>query len=125
VLVADDTDTVRRAVVRLLRDAFEIVGVASSGLEIVEDAPGLHPDVIVSDLAMPSLSGAEALKLLRDAGHTIPFVLITATDWNYRKWIDLGALAVVHKADLHLELEAAVRSASAGEVYVSRTARKS
>jgi CheY-like chemotaxis protein len=125
VLVADDTDTVRRAVVRLLRDVFEIVGVVSSGLELVEAARGLYLDVIVSDLAMPSLSGAEAMKLLHDAGQRIPFVLITATDWNYRKWIDMGALAVVHKADLHLELETAVRSASVGEVYVSQTARKS
>jgi DNA-binding NarL/FixJ family response regulator len=122
VLVADDSDGVQRAVVRLLRDAFEIVGVVSTGRELVEAARALDPDVIVSDLAMPSCSGAEALKLLRDAGQTTPFVIMTATDWNPRKLIELGALGVVHKSDLHLDLAAAVRAAAAGEPFVSRSA---
>jgi two-component system, NarL family, nitrate/nitrite response regulator NarL len=123
VLVADDSDVVQRAVLRLLQDAFEIVGVVSSGHELVEAAQALTPDVIVSDLSMPSLSGAEALKLLHDAGQMTPFVIMTATDWNPRKWIAMGALGVVHKFDLHLDLAAAVRSAASGEPYVSRSAK--
>jgi DNA-binding NarL/FixJ family response regulator len=125
VLIADDSDSVRRAVVRLLQDAFEIVAEVSSGLELVEAARALNPDVIVSDLAMPSLSGAEALKQLHDAGQTTPFVLITATDWNPRKWVAMGALAVVHKSDLHLDLPAAVRAAAAGEPFISRSSLRS
>jgi DNA-binding NarL/FixJ family response regulator len=125
VLVADDSDSVQRAVVRLLGDAFEIVGVVASGRELVDAARTLHPDVIVSDLAMPSLGGAEALKLLRDAGQMTPFVIMTATDWNPRKWIDLGAIGVVHKSDLHLDLAAAVRAAAAGEPFISRSALES
>jgi DNA-binding NarL/FixJ family response regulator len=123
VLVADDSDSVQRAVVRLLRDAFEIVCVVSSGRELVEAAQALDPDVIVSDLAMPALTGAEALKQLRDAGQATPFVVMTATEWNALKWIELGALGVVHKSDLHVDLAGAVRSAAAGEVYISKRFR--
>jgi DNA-binding NarL/FixJ family response regulator len=128
VLLADDSDLIQRAVVRLLRDAFEIVGVVSSGRELVDAALALNPDVIVSDVSMPPLSGPEALKALRQAGHTVPFVLMTATVRNARSalnWIDLGALCIVDKADLHLDLVAAVRSAAAGEIYVSRSVTRS
>jgi DNA-binding NarL/FixJ family response regulator len=121
VLVADDSDLMQRAVVRLLQDAFEIVDVVSTGRELVEAARALNPDVIVSDFSMPSLSGAEALKALSESGHAVPFVLMTATVRNVQNWIDLGALCVVDKADVHLELVTAVRSAAAGKVYLSRS----
>ena len=73
-LVADDSDEIQRAVVRQLRDTFEIVDVVSTGRQLVDAALALNPDVIVSDFSMPSLNGAEALKALRDAGHAFPFV---------------------------------------------------
>jgi DNA-binding NarL/FixJ family response regulator len=123
ILVADDCDSVRCAVVRLLQDAFEIVAEVSTGEELVEAAQALNPDIIISDINMPSLSGAEALKRLRDAGQTTPFVVMTATNWTPRKWIAMGALGVVHKSDLHLDLAHAVLSAAAGKVYISRTAQ--
>ncbi len=123
VLVADDSDLMQRAVVRLLQDAFDIVQVVSTGRELVNAALALNPDVIVSDFSMPSLTGTEAFKALRKAGHAVPFVLMTATvPRNAQNWIDLGVNCVVDKADLHLELVAAVRSAAAGEIYVSRSA---
>ena len=120
VLVADDSDSIRRAVVRLLRGAFEVVGVVSNGCELVDAARALNPDVIVSDAAMPSLSGDEALKLLRETGHTTPFVMMTASAPNIQTWTDLGALAIVDKCDMHVELVPAVRSAAAGQIYFSR-----
>ena len=79
VLVADDNDDVREGIVGLLNPVFEIVAVVSTGRELVDAAVALEPDVIVSDLRMPSLTGTEALVMLRAAGHTIAFVLQTAT----------------------------------------------
>jgi len=125
VLVADDSEPIRRAIVRVLQDAFEIVGVVSSGQELVEAAWSLNPDVILSDLAMPSLTGAGALRMLREAGNRTPFVLMTATVRNPEKLINLGALCVVDKSDLHLDLVPAIRSAAAGEIYISRSAIRS
>ncbi len=123
VLVADDSDLMQRAVARLLRDEFDIIDVVSTGRELVDAALALNPDVIVSDFSMPLLTGTEALKALRRAGRTVPFVLMTATvPRNARNWIKLGVLCVVDKSDLHLDLVAAVLSAAAGKIYISRSA---
>ena len=120
VLIADDNDSVRAAVGRLLKDEFELVGAVSTGRELVDAALAHRPDVIVSDLDMPSLDGLAALKALRDAGNTTPFVLLTAIEGDVRDWIDMGAIGVVLKTDL-LDLVAAVQSAAAGRIYLSRT----
>jgi two-component system, NarL family, response regulator DesR len=120
VLIADDNDSVRDAVGRLLQDRFELVGAVSTGRELVDAALAHRPDVIVSDLDMPSLDGLAALKVLRDAGHTTPFVLLTGMDGDVRDWIDMGVIGVVLKSDL-LDLVVAVESAAAGRIYLSRT----
>ena len=120
VLVADDNDDVREGIVELLEPVFEIVAVVSTGRELVDAAVALEPDVIVSDLMMPSLTGAEALAMLRAAGHPIAFVLQSAAVWNAQAWLDMGALCVVDKFDLGCDLVTAVRSAAAGKVFLSR-----
>ena len=120
VLVADDHDDVREGIVRLLDPVFEIVAVVSTGRELVDAAMALEPDVIVSDLMMPSLTGAEALMTLRAAGSTIPFVLQTTAGGDTRVWLDMGMTCVVDKFDLPFDLVTAVQSAAAGKVFVSR-----
>jgi two-component system, NarL family, response regulator DesR len=120
VLIADDNDSVRAAVGKLLEDRFEVVGAVSTGRELVDAALAQRPDVIVSDLAMPSLDGLAALKVLRDAFDTTPFVLLTAMVGDVRDWIDMGAIGVVLKSDL-LDLVEAVESAAAGRLYLSRS----
>ena len=120
VLIADDNDSVRAAVGRLLEERFEIVGAVSTGRELVDAALAQRPDVIVSDLDMPSLDGLAAMKVLRDAGHTTPFVLLTGMEEDVRRWIDVGVIGVVLKADVS-ELAAAIQAAAAGRVYLSRT----
>ena len=124
VLVADDNESVRRALIGILEQAFDVVGEVTSGRALVEAAPGLAPDVIVSDLVMPALSGMEAMRQLRDAGHTPPFVLVTAGTEDALYWINLGALAVVNKLDVSEELVNAVKSAVAGFSYLSTHARR-
>ncbi len=121
VLVADDHDDSRERIVELLKPVFEVVAVVSNGRELVDAAVALEPDVIVSDLMMPSLNGAEALAMLRAAGHTIPFVLQTTASLSAQAWLDMGALCVVDKVDLPFDLVTAVRSAAAGEVFLSRS----
>ena len=124
VLVADDNKDVRDGIVQLLDPVFEVVAAVSTGRELVEAAVAVKPDVIVSDLMMPSLTGAEALARLRAAGYTIPFVLQTTTGQNAQAWLDMGALCVVDKFDLPSDLVTAVRSAAAGKVFLSRSITK-
>ena len=123
VLVADDNDALRREIVKLLDPVFEIVAVVSNGRALVDEAIALEPDVIVSDVMMPSLTGVEALTKLRAAGYRIPFVLQTA-DPDAQACLDIGARCVVHKLDLDSDLVTAVRSAAAGRVFLSRRLTK-
>jgi len=123
VLVADDEEFLLRAIVRLLEDTFTIVGQVSTGRELVSAAVELRPDVIVSDLEMPLMTGIAAMEMLRATGLTPPFVLVTATEPNVHEWIARGVPAIVDKADLPLDLVAAVQSVVAGHVFLSRTIR--
>jgi DNA-binding NarL/FixJ family response regulator len=123
VLVADDHEALRREIVTLLDPVFEIVAVVSNGRALVDEVVALEPDVIVSDLMMPALTGIEALAKLRAAGYRIPFVLQT-TDPDAQAWLDAGAHCVVHKLDLESDLVTAVRSAAAGKVFLSRSLTK-
>ena len=124
VLVAEDHNDSRERIVELLNPVFEIVAVVSNGRELVDAAVALEPDVIVSDLVMPSLSGTGALAMLRAAGYTFPFVLQTTASRNAQAWLDMGAICVVDKLDLPFDLVTAVRSAAAGKVFLSRSITK-
>ncbi len=115
----------RRAIVRMLQPAFDVVGEVPSGRALVAAAPGLAPDIIVSDVRMPLLSGVEAMRALRDAGHTAPFVLVSSDTEPALEWINLGALGVVNKLNMTNELLTAVKSAAAGFSYLSPYARRS
>ena len=111
--------------VGILSEAFEIVGEVSTGAALVDAARVLHPDVIVSDLDMPQLTGLEAMKVLGDTGHTVPFVLMTAGVKDAQAWIDSGVFGVVDKFDADLDLLPAVRAAAGHRTHVSRSITRS
>src|SRR5215467_12499046 len=67
ILVADDHEVFRRGLRSLLesRADWEICGEASNGLEALEKALQLKPDVVVLDINMPGLNGLETTRLIR------------------------------------------------------------
>jgi DNA-binding NarL/FixJ family response regulator len=82
VLIADDYEQVRSAIIQVLSVDFKIVGVVGDGEQLVDSAISLSPDVIVTDISMPMLSGPEAMKEFRAQGHDIPFVLVSANPFS-------------------------------------------
>jgi DNA-binding NarL/FixJ family response regulator len=68
ILVVDDHAAVRRAVCSLLRSQsdFEVVCEAADGLEAIQKAQELRPDVIVLDISMPELNGLQAARQIRE-----------------------------------------------------------
>jgi CheY-like chemotaxis protein len=64
VLVVDDVEGVRRMLIYALEDEYN-VSQASNGLEAIELAHTLHPDVIVMDLDMPVMDGVEATRQIK------------------------------------------------------------
>ena len=78
VLVADDHAIVMEGLVSLLKDHdFDVVGAVGDGEKLVEAARRLKPDVIVTDLSMPGLSGLEALVKLKAEKTESKIVILT------------------------------------------------
>ena len=77
VLLADDHLVFAHGLVALLRDDFELVGMARDGYELMDLATKLRPDVIVADISMPSLNGMEGVYQLRCQGVTAKLIALT------------------------------------------------
>ena len=113
ILVVDDGDMVRNIIGIFLEHAgFEVCGEAADGVEAIEQAKRLKPDLIVLDLAMPRMNGAEAASVLSTTMPEIPVVLLTL----YRNVIGtalasaVGVKAILDKTDGLDKLVACVRS---------------
>jgi two-component system chemotaxis response regulator CheY len=79
ILVADDSEQVRRYVSRLLRTNpdFEVCAEAVNGLEAVAKAKELQPDLVILDLGMPVMNGLEAARELKRILPVVPIILFT------------------------------------------------
>jgi DNA-binding NarL/FixJ family response regulator len=118
VLLADDHSLVRKGFRRLLEDepGITVVGEACDGVQAVELARELRPDVIVMDMAMPGLNGNQAtieiLKFLPGVGVVI---LSMYEEANYvRNAMKAGARGYLLKNASDVDLAAAVKSVARG-----------
>jgi|SRR5581483_73003 DNA-binding NarL/FixJ family response regulator len=67
ILIADDSEVVRRGLSLLIQqhEGWDVCGEAADGMEVVERAKQLSPDVVVLDFSMPVMNGIEAAKRIR------------------------------------------------------------
>jgi DNA-binding NarL/FixJ family response regulator len=79
VVVADDSRTALRAVCAYLdfEGQFEIVGTASDGLSVLRQAESLCPDLVLTDLSMPQMTGLEVATQLRKSLPGLRIILFT------------------------------------------------
>jgi NarL family two-component system response regulator LiaR len=91
VLVADDSFTVRQVLKRYLTSRGDVVvcGEAVNGREAVQRAMALKPDLVLLDLAMPELNGAEVASVLKGAIPDTRIILFTMYRQHW-KVFDLG-----------------------------------
>jgi DNA-binding NarL/FixJ family response regulator len=81
VLIADDDEGIRQALRDLLgEEGMDVVGEASDGMGAVAAAKDLAPDVVLMDLRMPDLGGAEATTMIREALPTTQVIILSAYD---------------------------------------------
>ena len=80
IAVVDDEESVRKAVVRLLKSAGHTARGFASGSEFLQCWPGDKPDCLMLDLQMPGLSGTEVQRALNCAGAHLPVIVMTAND---------------------------------------------
>ena len=78
VLLIDDGDAVRDVIrIFLEKRGFQVCGEAADGVEAIEKAKALKPDLIILDLAMPRMNGMEAASILSSIMPSVPIVLLT------------------------------------------------
>jgi PAS domain S-box-containing protein len=113
VVLADDHEIVRQGLAALLGDdgTIEVVGAAANGREAVELAERLHPDVVLMDVSMPVMTGAEATRRIKQ---DLPATRIVALSMREepevrQKMQEAGADSYVLKTAPYKELLAAIR----------------
>jgi DNA-binding NarL/FixJ family response regulator len=77
VLLADDHAVLMDGLVNIIKQEFEVVGVARDGRAMVEMARQNRPNVIVTDISMPHLNGIDAARLLRKEENTAKFLFLS------------------------------------------------
>jgi DNA-binding NarL/FixJ family response regulator len=115
ILVADDFEDWRVRIRQLLsfRPAWRIVAEAPDGLEAVQKAAELRPDVVLLDIQMPGLNGIEAARRIRQdcPGSRIIFISQSSDKEIMRAALEIGAKAFVQKAMAARELLPAIEAA--------------
>ncbi len=123
ILIADDHAVVRQGLRMFLEldPELEVVGEASDGLEALEKAHELKPDVVVMDLLMPRLDGIQAIARLRQELPEVEAVALTSVldDSSVVGAVRAGAMGYLLKDARAEELCQAIRAAAAGQVQLS------
>ena len=121
VLLADDHAILVEGLVSLLKSEFSLLGSVANGSRLLDAARQLRPDVIVSDMAMPGLSGLEALRRLRLDGNSAKVIFLTmhADTQLAAEALRAGASGFVVKHAAGKELIDAIHAAWRGGTYVT------
>ena len=120
VLVAEDHAVVREGLCSLLtaRYGVEVIGEAANGLEAVEKAQALKPDVILMDLAMPRMTGLEAILKIRERDPDARILVLSSfgEDAKVSAAIKAGAMGFLLKDSSVDDLAHAIQSVHRGNL---------
>lgn len=121
-MLVDDHSVVREGIKRLIdsQPDLEIVGEVDDGVQAVEQANVLQPDLVLMDVSMPHLNGIEATRLLKTTAPRLHILVLTVhEDHGYvREFLRAGASGYLLKRASTEELLRAIRAVAAGQIYV-------
>jgi signal transduction histidine kinase/CheY-like chemotaxis protein len=112
ILIVDDHELVRRGVRTLLasRSDFEICGEAADGIQGVDKAKELRPDIVLMDITMPHRNGLDATRLIRSALPDTEVILVSQNESSVvqRQAVEIDARAFVAKSNIANDLIPAI-----------------
>jgi DNA-binding NarL/FixJ family response regulator len=127
ILLVDDHPIVRQGLKTLLegRKGWEVIGEASDGVEAVEKAKDLSPDVMVLDVTMPRMNGLEACRVLRKQAPNLEILFVTQHDspQMMTEALEAGARGYVVKSNAARDLLEAVEAVSQHKVFTALNGR--
>lgn len=120
-MIVDDQQIIREGLEGMLGDdeSLELVGVAENGLQAVKIASERKPDLILMDLRMPVMSGAEAIQKIHKISPETRFIVLTVydNDEELLKALRAGAKAFLLKDVSRDELIAVMKSVAEGKAH--------
>lgn len=123
ILLADDHTIVRQGLKLILsaNPDLQVIGEAANGLEAVDLAQKLQPDIVLMDVAMPELNGIEATRRMVAANRRVRVLVLSMhKEAVYvREILKAGARGYILKDAIDTELLNAVRSVARGDGYIS------
>ena len=128
VLIAEDHTIVRQGLVALLKSEpdIEVAGEASDGLEAIEMAQKMVPDVILMDIAMRNLNGLDATRKIKKLFPRMKVLVLTMYDNEevIFQILKAGASGYLIKDTAMTELVSAIRAIQQGDSYLSPSISK-
>jgi len=123
ILVADDYEDWRKRIHSLLqaRSELQVICEVSDGLEAVQKAEELQPDIILLDIGLPRLNGIEAARRIRrcSPNSRIIFVSLDSSADTVQVALSTGAQGFVYKGRVRSELLPAIAAALSGKQFVT------
>jgi two-component system response regulator NreC len=98
-----------------------VVGEAADGIQAVQQALSLFPDLVLMDITMPGMSGLEATKKIKDKAPSIRILVLTMQDNEeyFFPILQAGALGYILKEASPQDLLSAIRAAHKGKAFFS------
>ena len=124
VLIADDHEIMRMGLAALLETdgTIEVAGEAADGVEAVNKALKLRPDVVIMDLMMPGKDGSEATQEIKAAAPKTKILLLTTfgTADGIAHALNAGAEGALLKSTANIDILTAVKRIANGERVISK-----
>jgi DNA-binding NarL/FixJ family response regulator len=121
IVVADDNEDMLELLKDILQPEFEVIATVRDGRDLLQAVQNLKPDIVITDISMPEMSGIEATRKLVEENPKAKVIILTVhTD---RKIVDegisAGANGYVFKLAAWRELTQAINEIMLGNVYIS------
>jgi DNA-binding NarL/FixJ family response regulator len=127
ILLVDDHEPFRRYIFSMLGEnaTMQVVGEAGDGLEAVQQAKVLQPDVILLDIGLPGINGIEAARLIGETANKARIIFLTqeSSPDVVQEALNLGAWGYITKAQAGTELLPAVEVVSRGERFLNENSK--